>query len=49
MRQPKLSDLIHSSKGYENLDACSVEIYFEDIIDLVMMIICFMYVLSFIL
>lgn len=35
MRQSKLSELIHSSQGHENLDACTVEIYFEEIIDLV--------------
>jgi len=35
MRQAKLSELIHSSQGYENLDACSVEVYFEEILDLV--------------
>ena len=35
MRQARLSELIHSSKGHENLDSCTVEIYFEEIIDLV--------------
>ncbi|CAG8689542.1 7502_t:CDS:2, partial [Funneliformis caledonium] len=34
MRQAKLSELIHSSQGRENLDACSVDIYFEEILDL---------------
>jgi structural maintenance of chromosome 4 len=33
MRQARLSELIHSSQGRENLDACTVEIYFEEIID----------------
>ena len=41
MRQTKLSELIHSSQGRENLDACSVEIHFEEITDLVKMIVCF--------
>ena len=35
MRQTKLAELIHSSQGCENLDACTVEIHFEEIIDLV--------------
>ena len=35
MRQAKLSELIHLSRECENLDACSVEIHFEEIIDLV--------------
>jgi len=35
MRQSKLSELIHSTQGHENLDSCSVEIYFEEIFDLV--------------
>ncbi|CAG8697102.1 12529_t:CDS:2, partial [Funneliformis caledonium] len=34
MRQAKLSELIHSSQGCENLDACSVDIYFDEILDL---------------
>ncbi|EPZ35653.1 RecF/RecN/SMC domain-containing protein, partial [Rozella allomycis CSF55] len=34
MRQGKLSDLIHNSKEYPNLEYCAVEIYFEEIIDL---------------
>ena len=35
MRQARLAELIHSSQGCENLDSCTVEIYFEEIIDLV--------------
>ncbi|GBB86291.1 hypothetical protein RclHR1_12710001 [Rhizophagus clarus] len=34
MRQTRLSELIHSSQGCENLDSCTVEIHFEKIIDL---------------
>ncbi|CAG8627224.1 3953_t:CDS:10, partial [Funneliformis caledonium] len=34
MRQAKLSELIHSSRGHENLDACSVDVCFEEILDL---------------
>ncbi|CAB4429885.1 unnamed protein product [Rhizophagus irregularis] len=34
MRQARLSELIHSSQGCENLDSCTVEIHFEEIIDL---------------
>jgi structural maintenance of chromosome 4 len=35
LRQGKLSGLIHSSRGCENLDSCTVKIHFEEIIDLV--------------
>lgn len=35
MRQGKLSELIHNSAMYPDLDECSVEIYFREIIDLV--------------
>lgn len=35
MRQAKLSELIHNSARYPNLDECSVEIHFREIIDLV--------------
>lgn len=34
MRQGKLSELIHSSARYPDLDECSVEVHFRDIIDL---------------
>ncbi|CAG8683762.1 11851_t:CDS:10 [Funneliformis caledonium] len=34
MNQAKLSELIHSSQGCENLNDCSVDIYFEEILDL---------------
>ncbi|KAK7035384.1 Structural maintenance of chromosomes protein 4 [Paramarasmius palmivorus] len=34
MRQGKLSELIHNSARYPDLDDCSVEIYFREIIDL---------------
>ncbi|KAG0252496.1 hypothetical protein BG011_006944 [Mortierella polycephala] len=34
MRQGKLSELIHNSTGAENLDNCSVEIHFCEILDL---------------
>jgi structural maintenance of chromosome 4 len=33
MRQGKLSELIHNSEGSEDLDSCSVEVWFEEIID----------------
>ncbi len=35
MRQGKLSELIHNSAKYPNLQECSVEVHFRDIIDLV--------------
>ena len=35
MRQGKLSELIHNSDRYPNLQQCSVEIHFREIIDLV--------------
>lgn len=35
MRQGKLSELIHNSARYPDLDECSVEIHFRDIMDLV--------------
>jgi structural maintenance of chromosome 4 len=35
MRQGKLSELIHNSAGFEDLDFCSVEVHFREIIDLV--------------
>ena len=35
MRQGKLSELIHNSDQYPNLQQCSVEIHFREIIDLV--------------
>ncbi|KAI6136025.1 hypothetical protein F5141DRAFT_4647 [Pisolithus sp. B1] len=34
MRQGKLSELIHNSARYPDLDECSVEVHFRDIIDL---------------
>ncbi|KAG0316235.1 hypothetical protein BGZ97_007185 [Linnemannia gamsii] len=34
MRQGKLSELIHNSKGAEDLDSCTVEIHFCEILDL---------------
>ncbi|KAI8374154.1 P-loop containing nucleoside triphosphate hydrolase protein [Radiomyces spectabilis] len=33
MRQGKLSELIHNSAKYPNLDSCAVEIHFQEIID----------------
>ena len=33
MRQAKLSDLIHNSARYSNLQDCSVEVHFREIID----------------
>lgn len=33
LRQSRLSDLIHLSSNYPDLDECSVEIHFEEIID----------------
>lgn len=35
MRQTKLSDLIHNSEGFQNIDSCTVDIHFEEIIDIV--------------
>ena len=35
MRQGKLSELIHNSANHPNLDECSVEVHFREIIDLV--------------
>ncbi|KAG8836353.1 hypothetical protein FRC17_005639 [Serendipita sp. 399] len=34
MRQGKLSELIHNSAGYPDLDECRVEVHFREIIDL---------------
>jgi hypothetical protein len=35
MRQGKLSELIHNSAGFQDLDTCSVEVWFREIIDMV--------------
>jgi len=35
MRQTRISELIHNSARYPDLDECSVEVHFRDIIDLV--------------
>ena len=35
MRQGKLSELIHNSARYTDLDFCSVEVHFREILDLV--------------
>jgi AAA15 family ATPase/GTPase len=35
MRQGKLSELIHNSARHPDLDECSVEVHFREIIDLV--------------
>ena len=35
MRQGKLCELIHNSARYPDLDECSVEVHFREIIDLV--------------
>lgn len=35
MRQGKISALIHNSAAHPNLDSCSVEVHFEEILDLV--------------
>lgn len=35
MRQGKLSELIHNSAGKDNLESCSVEVWFREIMDLV--------------
>lgn len=35
MRQGKLSELIHNSANYPDLDECRVEVHFREIIDLV--------------
>ncbi|CAG8521184.1 4706_t:CDS:10 [Ambispora gerdemannii] len=34
MRQAKLSGLIHSSQGHENLDSCTVQVHFHEIYDM---------------
>nr|KAJ3421945.1 hypothetical protein HK105_001747 [Polyrhizophydium stewartii] len=34
MRQGRLADLIHNSARFPNLDSCSVEVHFEEIIDM---------------
>ncbi|TDL14252.1 hypothetical protein BD410DRAFT_734369, partial [Rickenella mellea] len=34
MRQGKLSELIHNSARYPDLDDCSVEVHFREIVDL---------------
>ncbi|KAI8817530.1 putative nuclear condensin complex subunit Smc4 [Fimicolochytrium jonesii] len=34
MRQGKLSELIHNSANHKNLDSCSVEVHFQEIVDL---------------
>jgi chromosome segregation ATPase len=35
MRQGKLSELVHNSARHPDLDECSVEVHFRDIVDLV--------------
>ncbi len=35
MRQAKVSELIHNSARHPDLDECSVEVHFREIIDLV--------------
>ena len=35
MRQGKLSELIHNSANYPDLDDCKVEVHFQEITDLV--------------
>jgi chromosome segregation ATPase len=35
MRQGKLSELIHNSADYADLEFCSVEVHFREIVDLV--------------
>ncbi|CAE7140351.1 unnamed protein product [Rhizoctonia solani] len=40
MRQGKLSELIHNSADYPDLDVCSVEVWFREIIDLVSTPVC---------
>lgn len=35
MRQGKISELIHNSANHPDLDECSVEIHFREILDLV--------------
>lgn len=42
MRQGKLSELIHNSAGAEDLDSCTVEIHFCEIMDLVSIILAWM-------
>ncbi|WVQ75201.1 hypothetical protein IAR50_004812 [Cryptococcus sp. DSM 104548] len=34
MRQGKLSELIHNSAGHQDLESCSVEVWFREIVDL---------------
>lgn len=35
MRQGKLSELIHHSAGHEQIESCSVEVWFREIVDTV--------------
>ena len=35
MRQGKISELIHNSANFPDLDECSVEVHFREIVDLV--------------
>lgn len=35
MRQGKLSELIHSSEGFLDVESCTVEVHFHEIIDTV--------------
>ena len=35
MRQSKLSELIHNSDKHPDLDECSVEVHFREVLDLV--------------
>lgn len=35
MRQGKLSELIHNSASYPDLEMCSVEVHFQEIYDTV--------------
>lgn len=35
MRQGKLSELIHNSEDWQDLEYCSVEVWFKEIVDLV--------------
>ena len=44
MRQAKVSELIHNSARHPDLDECSVEVHFRDIVDLVRVTVFFLVV-----
>jgi len=40
MRLNKVSELIHNSTNHQNLDSAGVSVQFEEIIDLVKLVVC---------